>query len=208
VNVSSGLGALSDIPSDAYRQQVESAGSLDELRGISFAPNDDGCRSAVEPGYQGIGVPVYRYWRHTGPQAHCVACVTCCRRHIIDAGFWTVDSGICGKVSSACDCCCSDAQGLLLLFAYVLALADTGSARQCSTGQPCCCRRMSGSPAAISPSLPCAPAGAEQVMAVLIDNCRDHTTGMARAMVLDAVANAASRHAEARPADCGANSVC
>lgn len=58
-----------------------------------------------------------------------------------------------------------------------LLFADTGSARQCSTGRPRCCRRMSGSPAAVSPSLPCAPAGAEQVMPVLTDHCRDHTHG-------------------------------
>lgn len=60
VNVSSGLGALADIPSDAYRQQVESAGSLEALRGISFVPDDSGCLAAVEPGNPSIGVPVYR----------------------------------------------------------------------------------------------------------------------------------------------------
>lgn len=60
MNVSSGLGALADIPSNAYRQQVESAGSLDALREISFKADDSGCLKAVEPGYPSIGVPVYR----------------------------------------------------------------------------------------------------------------------------------------------------
>jgi hypothetical protein len=79
VNVSSGLGALSDIPSDAYRQRVESAGSLDELRGISFVQDDSGCLKAVEPGYPSIGVPVYRYCSgRVVLQPPCMHYVACC----------------------------------------------------------------------------------------------------------------------------------
>jgi hypothetical protein len=64
VNVSSGLSALADIPSDSYRQQVQSAESLDALRAISFAPDDAGCRASVGQEYQGIAVPVYRCHEH------------------------------------------------------------------------------------------------------------------------------------------------
>jgi hypothetical protein len=60
VNVTSELGALSGLPSDAYRQQIESAETLDALRAIKFVPDDAGCRAAVEKGYKGIGLPVYR----------------------------------------------------------------------------------------------------------------------------------------------------
>jgi hypothetical protein len=60
VNVTSELGALSELPSDAYRQQIESAETLDALRAIKFVPDDAGCRAAVEKGYKGIGLPVYR----------------------------------------------------------------------------------------------------------------------------------------------------
>lgn len=60
VNVTSELGALSDLPSDAYRHQIENAETLDALRAIKFVPDDAGCRAAVEKGYKGIGLPVYR----------------------------------------------------------------------------------------------------------------------------------------------------
>lgn len=62
VNVSSGLADLSALPSAAYRERIEAANSLDELRAISFDPEDAGCkkvgipeRTAGKP-----GVPVYR----------------------------------------------------------------------------------------------------------------------------------------------------
>lgn len=92
MNVSSGLGALSHLPSNAYRQQIEAADSLDALRAISFDANDEGCQKAVG-GYGGtFGVPVYR----RGQLQHCYhagvscasspcGCITrlClhCRRH-------------------------------------------------------------------------------------------------------------------------------
>ena len=60
VNVTSELGALSGLPSAAYRHQIEDADSLDALRAVKFVPDDAGCLSAVEKGYKGIGLPVYR----------------------------------------------------------------------------------------------------------------------------------------------------